>query len=130
VTTTTTNPGRTDPSTHPLGEPFNDPSVDAGSLAERQAWLEDYCSRLPGAVPARLAFRWAIENENLSTVALRVEGRRRLRALGDRHGFMPVWDRWSIEGCWLRVEALVAWWPAVLPAGRLDLVDEPVEVAA
>jgi hypothetical protein len=120
----TTNPGHNDqPATHPTAAFAGDPSAEA----DREAWLRSYCARMPGAVAARLSFRWFIEDEGFSTMALRAEGRRRLKRLGDRHGFMPVWDAWTIRpDGWLEVAAWVAWWPVgeASLGERVDLVDE------
>ena len=119
LTTPTTNPGQPD-------QPHPCPS-EPGSPSDREAWLRDYCSRQPGAVPARLSFRWFIEDDGFSVMALRAEGRRRLKRLGDRCGFMPVFDGWRIRpDGWLEVEALVAWWPVgeQLLEAEIRLVDE------
>ena len=127
LTAPTTKPGRDDQPTqptHPTAAFAGDPSAER----DREAWLRSYCARVEGAVAARLSFRWFIEDEGFSTMALRAEGRRRLRRLGDRHGFMPVWDAWTIRpDGWLEVSAWVAWWPVgeAALAARVDLVDEP-----
>jgi hypothetical protein len=130
----TTNPGQTDPTTHPTPGARRDLSLPLTSSAAApcaaEAWLLEYCSRVPGAVPARVEMAWPIENLEAGTVQLRVEGTARLSALGDRHGFTVVHCWWDVTGDELSVVALVAWFPpAGAAAGPLVLV-EPELVAA